>query len=137
LATLLSSDLISLVLRVAVGAALTAHGLPKAREGWGKKAGEWVAGMGITPAAARLVTILELFGGLFLIVGFLVPLVGALFAVQFAAIIAVKRGKMKAGFMRTGAGPGYEIDFTYFFLSFAILLLGAGAFSADGLLGIP
>lgn len=136
MAVMLSSDLVSLVLRVAVGAALIAHGVPKAREGWGKKAGEWVGSMGIPPEAARLVTVLELFGGLFLIVGFFVPLVAAFFAVQFAAIIAMKRGKMKAGFMKTGAGPGYEIDFTYLFLSLAIFLLGAGSFSADGLLGI-
>ena len=136
MAAVISSDFVSLVLRLAVGGAMIAHGLPKARAGWGKKAGEWVGTMGIPPGAATLVTILEVFGGLFLIVGLLVPLVAGFFMVQFAAIIGMKWEKMKAGFMRTEGKPGYEIDFTYLLLSLAILMLGAGEFSADGLLGL-
>jgi putative oxidoreductase len=133
---MIQADFVSLILRVAIGGALIAHAVPKVRGGWGKQAGQWVGTMGIPPAAATLVTILEFFGGLFLIAGLLVPLVAAFFAIQFVAIIAMKSRKMKAGFMGAGGKPGFEIDFTYLFLSLAILLLGAGAFSADGLLGL-
>ena len=126
-----STDLVSLVLRVAVGAALFMHGLPKARGGWGKQSGRWVATMGVPPLAARLVTVLELFGGIFLVVGFLVPLVAAFFVVQFAAIVVMKVSRMKAGFMGSADKPGYELDFTYLLLALAILLIGAGAFSVD------
>jgi uncharacterized membrane protein YphA (DoxX/SURF4 family) len=132
---LLSADFLSLILRIAVGVALLAHGLSKAQAGWGKQAGQWVGSMGIPPFAATLVTILEIFGGIFLILGFLVRLVAGLFAVQFTAIIAMKSGKMKAGFMGNDGKPGYEIDFTYLLLSLVIFLLGAGALSADGLFG--
>lgn len=135
MSTLVSIDIISLVLRVAVGGALTAHGLPKVRGGW-KQSGQWIGSMGVPPAAAILVTVLEFFGGLFLIVGLLVPLVAAFFAVQFGAIIAMKASKMKAAFMGAGGKPSYEIDFTYLFLALAILFVGAGAFSFDAALGI-
>ncbi len=92
--------------------------------------------MGVPPFAARLVTLLEFFGGIFLIVGFLVPLVAALFVIQFAAIILMKSSKMKANFMGAGGKPGFEIDFTYLLLALAILLIGSGAFSVDALIGI-
>ncbi len=136
LAAFASVDLVSLVLRIVVGAVLIAHGLPKARGGWGKQAGQWIGSMGVPPVAARLVTLLELFGGVFLVVGFLVPLVAALFALQFAAIIAMKVSKMKAGLMGGGDKAGFELDLTYLLLSLAILLLGSGAYSADALIRI-
>ena len=136
MSALISPDYTSLILRVAVGAAMVAHGLPKVKGGWGKQSGDWVATMGVPAAAARLVTLLEFFGGIFLIVGLLVPVVAAFFAIQFAAIILMKSSKMKAGFMGAGGNPGFELDFAYLVLSVAILLIGSGAFSLDALLGI-
>ena len=136
MATLASPDFVSLVLRLAVGAAMVAHGVPKVRDDWGKQSGQWIGSMGVPPAAARLVAVLELFGGVFLIAGLLVPLVAAFFVVQFLAIIAMKVTKLKAGFMGGGGKPGYELDFAYALLSLAILLVGAGAFSVDAVLGI-
>ena len=132
----ISPDLTSLVLRVAVGGALLPHGWAKVKGGWGKQSGEWIKGMGIPPVAARIVTLLEFFGAIFLIVGFLVPFIAAFFIVQFAAIVVMKMSKMKAGFMAAGGKPGYEIDVTYLVLSLAVLMLGAGAFSLDAILGI-
>ena len=115
---------------------MIAHGIPKVKGGWGAQSGQWIGSMGVPPVAARLVTVLEFFGGVFLVVGLLVPLVAAFFAVQFVAIIAMKASKMKAGFMGGNGKPGYEIDFTYLLLSLAVLLLGSGALSVDLLLRI-
>ena len=133
---MIGADFVSLVLRVAVGAGLVAHGIPKVKGGWGKQAGQWIGSMGVPPVAATMVTLLELFGGIFLIIGLLTPLVAAFFVIQFLAIIALKASKMKAGFMAAGDKPGYEIDFTYLLLSLAILFLGSGAISLDAILGI-
>ncbi len=115
---------------------MIAHGVQKVKGGWGKQSGAWVATMGVPPAAARLVTLLEFFGGILLIVGLLVPLVAAFFVIQFAAIIVMKSSKMKAGFMAAGEKPGFELDYVYLILSLGILLLGSGALSLDALLGI-
>lgn len=134
--TLVSSDLVSLVLRIVAGIALVMHGLPKAKGGWGKQSGEWIGTMGVPPVAARLVTVLELFGGVFLVVGLLVPVVAALFAVQFAAIIVMKARKMNAGPIGGGSKPNYEVDLLYLLLSLAILMLGAGAYSIDAAIGL-
>ena len=133
---LITPDFTSLILRVAVGVALIMHGIPKVKGGWGKQSGEWIKSMGVPAIVAQFVTVLELFGGLFLVVGLLVPIVAALFAIQFLAIIVMKVTKMKAGFMGSGGKPGYEIDFTYLMLSLAILLLGSGAISLDSLIHI-
>lgn len=136
MSTFVSADYIALFLRVLLGAAMIAHGIPKVKGGWGAQSGQWIGSMGVPPVAARLVTVLEFFGGVFLVVGLLVPLVAAFFAVQFVAIIAMKASKMKAGFMGGNGKPGYEIDFTYLLLSLAVLLLGSGALSVDLLLRI-
>ena len=129
-------NLTSLLLRVSVGAVLFAHGLPKARGGWGKKSGQWIGSLGVPPVAARLVTLLELFGGFFLLVGFLVPVVAFAFALQFIAIIMMKATRMNAGLMGAEGRPSFELDFTYLLLSLAILLLGAGAYSIDASIGL-
>ncbi len=119
-----------------MGAALVLHGLPKVRGGW-RRSGDWIKSMGVPPVAALLVGILEFLGSIFLIVGFLVPLVAALFMVQFAAIIAMKVFKMKAKFIPgSQGGSSYEIDVAYLLLALALLFLGAGPLSVDSVLGI-
>lgn len=133
---IVSTDFVALMLRLTAGGALLFHGVPKVRGGWGKQAGQWIGSMGVPPGAATLVTLLEFFGGLFLMIGLLVPVVAAFFAVQFLGIIAMKVMKMKAGFMGAAGKQGFELDYVYLVLSLAILMVGAGSISLDGLLGI-
>ena len=112
------------------------HGYPKAKGGR-VQAGQWLKSMGIPPLAADLVTVLELVGGVFLIFGLLTPLVGLLFVVQFGSIIWMKKSKMHASFISAEQGkPTYEIDAVYLLLALVFLVLGAGAFSLDNLLGL-
>lgn len=128
--------LLLLVLRLGVGAGLALHGYPKAKGGR-VQAGQWMKSMGIPPLAADLVTVLEFLGGIFLILGLLTPLVGLFFVVQFASIILMKKSKMHATFISTEQGkPSYEIDAVYLMLALVFLVLGAGPFSLDGLLGL-
>ena len=125
-----------LILRVGVGAGLALHGYPKAKGGR-VQAGQWLKSMGVTPVAADLVTVLEFFGGIFLILGLLTPLVGLFFVVQFGSIIWMKKSKMHASFISTEQGkPTYEIDAVYLLLALVFLVLGAGPLSLDGLLGL-
>ncbi len=123
-------------MRIATGAALALHGYPKAKGGR-VQAGQWMKSMGIPPLAADIVTVLEFLGGIFLVIGFLTPLVGLFFVVQFGAIIIMKRTKMKAKFISMEQGkPTYEIDAVYMLLGLVFLVLGAGPYSLDGLLGL-
>jgi putative oxidoreductase len=126
---------LALVLRVVVGASLAVHGRPKLA-GEGKRGAiSFMESQGVPGTAATLSGILEFFGGLFLIVGLIVPVVSLFFVLQFASIIALKGRKMKMSYIAPGK-PNYEIDVTYLLLSLVLLVLGAGALSLDGLLGL-
>jgi putative oxidoreductase len=125
-----------LILRLAAGTGLALHGYPKARGGR-IQAEQWMKGMGIPPITADMVTVLEFVGGIFLILGFLTPLVGLFFVIQFGSIIWMKKSKMHASFIRTEQGrPTYEIDAVYLLLALVFLVLGAGPYSLDGILGL-
>ena len=126
---------LAVVIRVVVGASLMVHGYPKLR-GEGKKASmAFMKSQGVPESAAVLAGILEFFGGSFLIVGLIVPVVAFFFILQFASIILLKGRKMKMKYIDPG-GPNFEIDVTYLLLSFVLLVVGAGALSLDGLLGL-
>ncbi len=93
--------------------------------------------MGIPPFTADLVTALEFLGGLLLVVGFLTPLVGLFFVVQFGSIVWMKHAKMHAKFISMEQGkPTYEIDVMYLLLALVFLFMGAGAYSLDHLVGL-
>ncbi len=91
---------LALLMRLFLGASLTIHGYPKVKGGW-KRSGQWVKSMGIPAVAA---TIVEFFGGIFLMLGLIVPVVSAFAAVEFAAIIAMKRSKMHARYISLSRG---------------------------------
>jgi putative oxidoreductase len=125
-----------LILRVALGAGMVLHGYPKAKGGR-VQAGQWMKSMGVPPMTADLATVLEVGGGVFLIIGLLTPLVGLFFVVQFGSIVWMKKSKMHASFISVEQGkPTYEIDAVYLLLALVFLVLGAGPFSLDGLLGL-
>jgi putative oxidoreductase len=125
-----------LILRVALGAGMVLHGYPKAKGGR-VQAGQWMKSMGVPPMTADLATVLEVVGGVFLIIGLLTPLVGLFFVVQFGSIVWMKKSKMHASFISVEQGkPTYEIDAVYLLLALVFLVLGAGPFSLDGLLGL-
>jgi putative oxidoreductase len=126
---------LALLIRVLVGASLVVHGYPKMGKTGREQAIGFMKSMGVPGVAAVLAAILEFFGGFFLIGGFIVPIVALFLSIQFAAIIVMKKRKMKAVYISPGK-PNYEIDATYLFLCIVLFVLGAGALSIDGLLGL-
>jgi uncharacterized membrane protein YphA (DoxX/SURF4 family) len=126
---------LALLLRVLVGASLTIHGYPKMSKTGREQAIGFMKSMGVPGAAAVIVSILEFFGGIFLVAGFIVPLVSLFFAIQFTAIIVMKKIKMKTVYISPGK-PNYEVDALYLFLSIVLFVLGAGVLSVDSLLGL-
>jgi putative oxidoreductase len=123
----------ALLLRVVVGFSLVLHGYPKLKNP--KMAIEWMKTVGVPAVVVWLAIILEFFGGLSLIIGFLVPIVAFFAVIQFACIVLVKKTKMGGKYVRTDQGTSYEIDVTYMLLSLAMLVLGAGPLSLGSLLG--
>lgn len=131
-------DLGLLVLRVAIGLILAAHGAQKAFGWWGGPGlvgwTRTAARMGWHPARlwAGLGVVAELVGGELLMVGLLTPLATALVLAQ--TLVIVLRVHLRNGFWN-GKG-GIEYPLTLWLGTAAILLAGPGAISLDHALGL-
>lgn len=124
---------LALLVRVVVGGTLMIHGYPKVKSK--EQSMNWMKSMGLPGMTAVLAAVLEFFGGLFLVFGLIVPIVAFFFVVQFASIILMKRSKMKAVYV-SSSKPSYEVDLLYLLLAIILIVLGAGALSIDGLIGL-
>lgn len=120
-----------LVLRVGVGLLFLYHGAPKLKNPKGTM--QWLKETGMSGAAVItvLVTLLEFFGGLALVLGFLTNIVAALFVVEMIGTTIFSKTKLGKQFML-----GYELDILYLIGALALVFLGAGAFSLDAYLGL-
>ena len=124
---------LALVVRIWVGANMMIHGYSKLRN-MKQAAEETKQTLGIPVGATYTATILEFFGGLFLIIGLIVPIVGLLFAIFMIANVIMKKRKMNASYIDPGKAS-YEIDITYLIISIILIVLGSGALSVDSTIG--
>src|ERR1019366_9397969 len=99
---------LALVVRVCMGANMVIHGRPKLGKGMAQ-AIQHFKGVGVPEIAVKMGVYLEVFGGIFLVIGLIVPVVALLFIVYMAAITVVKKTKMHAEYIAVGK-PSYEID---------------------------
>jgi putative oxidoreductase len=121
-----------LILRVAVGATMAAHGYNHFFRG-GKIAGtaRWFASLGMKPGIlhAWLASATELVAGSMLVLGLLTPLAaGACVGVMLVALIT---NHMRNGFFIFRPGEGWEYVANLAVASLAIAALGAGQWSID------
>lgn len=124
---------LALILRVWVGANFIIHARLKLGKGMVQTT-QWMNSMGIPVGAAYSATALELFGGIFLIIGLVVPVVSLFFVVFMTANTIMKKSKLHADYIGSGK-PSYEVDILYLALSLVLLFLGAGVFSIDQVVG--
>ncbi len=124
---------LTLFIRVIVGGTLMIHGYPKLRSN--EQSTNWMKSIGLPGATAALAGVLELFGGLFLVIGLIVPIIALFFAIQFSSIILMKKSKMKAAYV-SSSKPSYEVDVMYLLFAVILIILGAGAFSIYGLIAL-
>jgi putative oxidoreductase len=126
-------DLALLVARVALGVILLAHGWQKldtyTMAGTAASFGDM--GIPLPTLAAYAVTAVELVGGAALIVGVLTPVAGVLnmFSLLGALVLVHAQNGV---FVENG---GYELVLALFAGLAVVVLLGAGRFSIDGILG--
>lgn len=125
-----------LVLRLALGVVMTAHGIGKLQDGPAQAWGGFFDTLGIpAPAAAAwLVTVVELVGGLLLLVGLLTRVAALLLAIDMlGAILLVS---MDLGVRTTGEGPGADLNIGLLGCALALVLTGPGRLSLDAALGL-
>ena len=121
-----------LILRVAVGVVMIAHGYNHIFRG-GKIAGTagWFESLGMKPGIlhAWLASLTELGAGAMLIFGFLTPLAaGGVVGVMLVALIT---NHLKNGFFIFRPGEGYEYVLTLLLTGLALGAIGAGEWSID------
>ena len=126
-----------LVVRVIVGVIMAAHGLQKLLAGPGSFGG-FLAQLGV-PAPTLMgyvVTLVELGGGILLIIGLFSRLAALLLTIDL--VVAILLVKVNVGFLspQGGGGAGAELDLALIAGFLVILLAGAGGISLDYTLGI-
>ncbi len=130
-------DAALLILRLGVGLTFAAHGAQKVFGWWG---GPGLTGwqgamekMGFRPAPlfALVSALVELVGGVFLAVGLLTPLAGAVLVAQ--SVVIIGQVHWQNGFFNTKGG--YEFPLTLAVAAIALTLVEAGAWSIDAGLG--
>jgi uncharacterized membrane protein YphA (DoxX/SURF4 family) len=115
-----------------MGINMVIHGYPKIRA-FKQNAQQMDQDIGFPIKATYIASILEFFGGIFLINGLIVLVVALFFAIYMISIVFMKRKKMNAAYI-SPQGTSYELDITYIIISIALFALGAGAFSIDSLI---
>lgn len=131
------ADIAALILRLAVGGTMLAHGWNHAFGG-GKLPGtaRWFESIGIRPGRvhALFATATELGAGVLLVLGLLTPLAAA--GVVGSMIVALVANHLRNGFFIFRPGEGYEYVLNLVLAGCAIGALGAGSVSLDAALGL-
>ncbi|PTM59038.1 DoxX family protein [Desmospora activa] len=115
----------TLILRLALGVLFLVHGWDKFQNGLDGTAGFFVS-VGIPGFFATVVAVVELLGGLLMIVGLATRVVAILFAVVM--VVAIATVKWGAGFL-----GGYELDLVLLAMSIHLFLVGGGTYALDTL----
>jgi putative oxidoreductase len=120
-------DLALLILRVALAAVMLTHGLPKAT-GFSGTAGFFAsAGIPAATLAAAFATVVEVLGGILMLLGVRVDIVGLLFALDMLGAITFVH--FKNGWSGQG---GFEFTFVLLCGALAVALAGAGRYAVGG-----
>ena len=130
-------DLVSLILRLSLGAIMVSHGIPKIRkrEVLGKK---WNSHYGVPKATVWLTGILQIVGGLALLVGFLTGLTSLILGLDMLAalLICIFNSHHKEPFNSVSPDKGWDVNLLLVAALLALLLLGGGQWSLDAMLGL-
>ena len=120
------------ILRVVLGIAMIVHGWSKLSGGVDNVAGFFGGVLGIPAPGlmAWVVTIVELLGGILLVVGFLTQIVGILIALEMLGVILFAYLLRGAPFIENGAIT-WEKEAVFAAAALCIVLAGPGAWSVE------
>jgi putative oxidoreductase len=120
-----------LLMRLALGAIMVAHGYHKVLGGL-HRFSQMVAGMGIPGWLAYVSAVTELLGGLLLLVGFFTR--PAAFAICIDLCVAIWKVHLHNGLIGSPEHPGFEFPLAAATLAFALIFFGGGPIAMDHIL---
>ena len=126
------ADVGILILRIAVGIVMVAHGLPKIfwkRELFNKK---WKKEYGFPLGSVLLTGIVQVVGGLAIIVGVFTQLSALILALNILVATYVSIWKHQEPFLSTPDGKGWDVNFLLVATLIALIFLGSGTWSLVG-----
>ena len=112
----------SLPIRIVAGITFVAHGLPKFENIAGTQG--FFGSIGLPPELALPVGLLEVIGGIFLLVGVVTRISAALFIIDMIGAIVLVR--LPDGFV-----DGYELESLLIAISVSLLITGPGRISVE------
>jgi len=121
-----------LILRISVGIVMVAHGLPKIfwkRELFNKK---WKKEYGFPLGSVIITGIVQVAGGLAIIVGIFTQLSSLILALNMLVATYVSIWKHNEPFLSTPEGKGWDVNFLLVGALISLVLLGGGAWSLGG-----
>ncbi|WP_349410753.1 DoxX family protein [Pseudalkalibacillus sp. SCS-8] len=128
---MMKNEIGALILRVTLGIIFFVHGLMKFQGGIENVAG-WFSSIGLPGFMAYVVAIIELVGGIALILGLGTRIVSALLAIIM--VVAILKVKLSAGFLGNGESAGYEFDLALLAMSVYLGLSGSKLFAVDDMI---
>jgi len=118
----------TLILRLVLGATFFIHGLVKFQGGIENIVG-WFDSIGLPGVLAYGVAVIEMVGGLALILGLGSRIVSSLFVVLMLG--ATVKVKLAGGFLGNGQGAGWELDLALLVIALFIAINDSKMFALD------
>jgi uncharacterized membrane protein YphA (DoxX/SURF4 family) len=115
-------------MRVVLGIIFVFHGVDKFQTGI-TNVEAWFSSIGIPEFVAYVVAVLELVGGIMLILGLFTRYVAGLFVIMLAG--AILTAKLSAGLLGNGQMAGYELDLGFILISLYLVVAERTPFSVD------
>lgn len=122
------ADVAILILRVAVGIIMFAHGLHKF-QAWEKLNRIWREEYGLPPGSVGLAGVLQIAGGLALILGVFTRYVAPILVVVMLVATWVSIWKHREPFRSTPDGKGWDVNFLLIVALLSLTLTGDGMWS--------
>jgi uncharacterized membrane protein YphA (DoxX/SURF4 family) len=122
---------VSIIMRVVLGIIFLSHGVAKLQMGLGNVEA-WFSSIGVPGFLAYVVAILEIVGGIMLIVGLFTRYVSALFVVMLLG--AIVSAKLPVGLLGNAQMPGYELDLGFILIALYLVVTDQSTLSVDRLI---
>lgn len=126
-----NNEIGSTILRVFLGATFLIHGAAKFHGGIENTVG-FFESLGLPGFSAYLVALIEVVGGLAMILGVGTRIVSLLFSIVLA--VAIIKVKVAGGFLGNGQMAGYELDLALMMIAIYLAMTNKSLFALDNIL---